>query len=244
MDANLHKELVSSLLPEHDDLNENYDSKVAQQSEVESQLKAKELRQNAAAIALMKYKEKRELQKLEARKSNPTFGMTKKELDEYEKQKARTEENIAELEIIEQSPEAQSFLAGNSDISPYAGTTRRDVAKLLSSLNINLSMHLTKSDTYNLLSCLLTCNEAQLAALYNNKKVPLAIKTVIKRLQEDCKLGNIETIEKLWDRIFGKADKAVFEMPTVQTQQMQGIIPNTVVSREAYMIIRDTIIGK
>ena len=68
---------------------------------------------------------------------------------------------------------------------------------------------------------------------------------MIKRLQEDARLGNIETIEKLWDRIFGKAGQVQLQMP--QTQQIsttQGIIPNTVVSREAYMIIRDTIIGK
>ena len=75
----------------------------------------------------------------------------------------------------------------------------------------------------------------------------------IKRLQEDSRLGNIETIEKLWDRIFGKADKAKIDIPATgqllnqsgtQIQGVQGIIPNTVVSREAYMIIRDTIIGK
>ncbi|MDD7521673.1 MAG: hypothetical protein PUK26_06280, partial [Lachnoclostridium sp.] len=135
--------------------------------------------------------------------------------------------------------------------SPYAGTTKRDVVKMLDSLGINLNMYLTRTDTYNLLSCLLTCNEAQLEALYKNSKVPLAIKTVIKRLQEDSRLGNIETIEKLWDRIFGKADKVKLDIPQqlmnqngIQVQGVQGIIPNTVVSREAYMIIRDTIIGK
>lgn len=68
---------------------------------------------------------------------------------------------------------------------------------------------------------------------------------MIKRLQEDARLGNIETIEKLWDRIFGKAGQVQLQMPqTPQISTTQGIIPNTVVSREAYMIIRDTIIGK
>ena len=115
---------------------------------------------------------------------------------------------------------------------------------MLNSLNINLSLNLSQSDTYNLLGCLLTCNEAQLHALYNNNKVPLAVKTIIKRLLDDSKLGNTKTIEKLWDRIFGKAGKAVFEMPLQQHTVAQGIIPNTIVSREAYTIIRDTIIGK
>ena len=69
------------------------------------------------------------------------------------------------------------------------------------------------------------------------------IKTVIKRLKEDAKLGNIETIERLWDRIFGKVGKTVLELPQ-QSQSLPGIIPNTVISREAYTVIRDTIIGK
>ena len=61
---------------------------------------------------------------------------------------------------------------------------------------------------------------------------------------DDAKLGNMDTIEKLWDRIFGKAGKATLEIPGTQPMVAQGIIPNTIVSREAYTIIRDTIIGK
>ncbi len=175
---------------------------------------------------------------------------TEEEVQRIEDEKKLAEQNLAEIEVIESSPEAQNFLAGegHSDLSPYAGTTKRDVVKLLDSLGINLNMYLTRTDTYNLLSCLLTCNENQLDALYANPKVPLAIKIVIKRIKQDSVLGNIETIEKLWDRIFGKADKAKIELPvqmqSAQIQGVQGIIPNTVVSREAYMIIRDTIIGK
>ena len=85
-----------------------------------------------------------------------------------------------------------------------------------------------------------TANENQLKAIYKNKKVPVAIKTVIKRLLDDATLGNIETVEKLWDRIFGKAGM-MLNLPE-QTQQMTGIIPNTPVSREAYIVIRDTLL--
>ena len=72
-----------------------------------------------------------------------------------------------------------------------------------------------------------------------NKKVPVVIKTVIKRLIEDEKLGNIETIEKLWDRIFGKGP---MQLSLPEGQQLQtGIIPNAPVSREAYVIIRESL---
>ena len=73
-----------------------------------------------------------------------------------------------------------------------------------------------------------------------NKKVPVVIKTIIKRLIEDEKLGNIETIEKLWDRIFGKGP---MQLNLPEQQQLQtGIIPNVPVSREAYLIIRENLI--
>lgn len=120
------------------------------------------------------------------------------------------------------------------------GTTRPEVVRLLTQLNVNLNLQLTKTDTANLLACLLTANENQLKAIYKNKKTPVAIRTVIKRLLDDAMLGNIETVEKLWDRIFGKAGM-MLNLPE-QTQQMTGIIPNTPVSREAYIVIRDTLL--
>ena len=245
MDKNLYKEQLASLLPEHDEINENYEITDTRSEYIAEAVDARETKMNASTLARMKMKEKRELEKLEKRKTNPTFGMTEKQKQKYELEQQRLQENIAELELVESSPEAQQFLSGGfSDLSPYAGATKREMVKLMESLNINLSLNLTQSDTYNLLGCLLTCNETQLMALYNNPKIPLAIKTVIKRMLDDSKLGNIETIEKLWDRIFGKASKAILEMPNVPQTTANGIIPNTVVSREAYMIIRDTIIGR
>lgn len=238
---------VASLLPEHDEDNENYEVSQSNEQRAQQMLTEKKQKLNAATLAKMKLAEKNRLRILEERKKNPTYGMTEKEKEKYENDKRIAEQNLAELEVIEASPEAQNFLAGSghSDLSPYAGTTKRDVVKMLDSLGINLNLYLTRADTYNLLSCLLTCNESQLDALYTNPKVPLAIRTVIKRLKEDARIGNIETIEKLWDRIFGKAGQVQLQMPqTPQISTTQGIIPNTVVSREAYMIIRDTIIGK
>lgn len=243
----IYKEHIASLLPEHSSDN---DSDTLQERAHQAYT-SKQQPLNASTLAKMKLAEKQRIRTLNKELSSTGAPLTKSDAQRIENEKKQAEQNLAELQIIEESPEAQNFLAGegHSDLSPYAGTTKRDVVKMLDNLGINLNMYLTRTDTYNLLSCLLTCNEAQLDALYKNPKVPLAIKTVIKRLQEDSRLGNIETIEKLWDRIFGKADKAKIELPTVvqqgtQIQGVQGIIPNTVVSREAYMIIRDTVIGK
>lgn len=246
MDRKIYESQLASILPAHDAFDENYEAAELQQEQIAEAAINKELKLNAATLARMKMREKRELEKIEKRKTDPTFGMTPKQKEKYELEKARAEENIAELEVLENSPEAQQFISGGfSDLSPYAGTTKREVVKLLNSLNINLSLNLSQSDTYNLLGCLLTCNEMQLNALYNNNKVPLAIKIIIKRMLNDAKLGEIGTVEKLWDRIFGKANKAAtLEIPGIEPNVTQGIIPNTIVSRQAYTIIRDTIIGK
>lgn len=161
----------------------------------------------------------------------------------------RQDDSITAVEAIEIGNEvAQQHgmptldMASNvaKSIMASQGTTRSEVVRLLTQLNVNLNLQLTKTDTANLLACLLTANESQLNAIYRNKKVPVAVKTVIKRLLDDAKLGNIETVEKLWDRIFGKAGM-MLNLPE-QTQQMTGIIPNTPVSREAYIVIRDTLL--
>ena len=150
--------------------------------------------------------------------------------------------NNPQLQQSSQSSQPIITMASQAvkDIVSMQGTTRPEVVKLLNSLNINLDLQLTKTDTANLLACLLTANETQLKALYQNRKIPIAIKTVIKRIMDDSKLGNIETVEKLWDRVFGKA-AMMLDLPK-QVQTATGIIPNTPVSREAYILIRDTLL--
>lgn len=118
-------------------------------------------------------------------------------------------------------------------------TTRADVQKLLLDLGVNLDLRLTKTDTANLLATLLTCNAQQLEALKMNPKVPIAIKIVIKRLQEDADLGNMNALERIWDRVFGKASLTL-DLPEQST--VAGIIPNTPISREAYVVIRETLL--
>ena len=219
------KNSISAILPDYDDNDPN--QSVNYDEMIDEAIEAEQQRLTAADLARIKLKEKKALE-------------SKKIKSEQERQQIA--ENIAEIEVLQDSPAAQRFLAGGeNDLSPYAGTTRRDVVKLLSSLNINMSLYLTRADTYNLLSCLLTCNEDQLNAIAANQKVPLAIKIVIKRLKEDARLGNIETLERLWDRVFGKNQTAASIQLPEGTQP--GLLPNTLVSREAYMIIRDTIIG-
>lgn len=227
---------------------------------VDAEAERLKIKQDAKEIARIKYKEKSRLANLKQREKK--YKALAEELGVDEIPDGRTEIQARKIAEQEKRVEAVEALEAqivepldaaelaNLNKGTYSknvaraiqlqGASRPEIIKLLTSLNINLNVQLSKQDTTNLLACLLTCNESQLVALQNNKKVPVVIKTVIKRLIEDMKLGNIKTVEKLWDRIFGKGNMQV-NLP--QEQQLQtGIIPNVPISREAYIVIRDTLI--
>lgn len=224
-----------------------------------TRIKAK---QDAKELARIKYLEKQKLKNLQAKQEKRQSlaeelgveeipdGQTElqakriaeqqKRVEAIEALEAQTVEPLKATELAERHDSGRgSYSSAIRSALQLQGASKPEITKLLTSLNINLSVQLSKQDTANLLACLLTCNHSQLQALMTNKKVPVVIKTVIKRLIEDEKLGNIETIEKLWDRIFGKGP---MQLSLPEGQQLQtGIIPNQPVSREAYVIIRDTL---
>lgn len=221
------------------------------------------LKQDAKELARIKYLEKQKLKNLQVKQEKRQSlaeelgveeipdGQTelqakriaeqRKRVEAIEAIEAQTVEPLKATELAERHNSGKgSYSSAIRSALQLQGASRPEITKLLTSLNINLSVQLTKQDTANLLACLLTCNNSQLQALMTNKKVPVVIKTVIKRLIEDEKLGNIETIEKLWDRIFGKGP---MQLNLPEQQQLQtGIIPNVPISREAYIVIRDTLI--
>lgn len=220
-------------------------------------------KQDAKELARIKYLERQKLKNLQAKQEKRQSlaeelgveeipdGQTElqakriveqqKRVEAIEALEAQTVEPLKATELAERHDSGKgSYSSAIHSALQLQGASRPEITRLLTSLNINLSVQLTKQDTANLLACLLTCNESQLQALVNNKKVPVVIKTVIKRLIEDMKLGNIETVEKLWDRVFGKGQ---MQLNLPEQQQLQtGIIPNVPVSREAYLIIRENLI--
>jgi hypothetical protein len=219
-------------------------------------------KQDAKELARIKYLEKQKLKNLQAKQEKRQSlaeelgveeipdGQTElqakriveqqKRVEAIEALEAQTVEPLKATELAERHDSGKgSYSSSIRSALQLQGASRPEITKLLTSLNINLSVQLTKQDTANLLACLLTCNESQLNALLSNKKIPVVIKTVIKRLIEDMKLGNIETVEKLWDRIFGKGAMQL-NLPE-QAQLQTGILPNVPISREAYVIIRESL---
>lgn len=251
-------EQLSDILPNRPITPGNVISSAQLVGQEATRIKAK---QDAKEVARIKYLEKQKLARLKAKEAKQQSLAEELGLgsapdantDNQIKKIAEQQKRVEAIEAIEAQvaePLNPIELAETTKRGLYTrnitaalqmqGTTRPEITKLLTSLNINLNIQLTKQDTANLLACLLTCNESQLVALQNNKKVPVAIKIVIKRLIEDMKLGNIETVDHLWDKIFGKG---AMQLNLPEAQQLQtGIIPNVPVSREAYIILRDTLI--
>lgn len=261
MKQNNIEEQLSSILPTRAQApSMNKPEATSQQSIAKeaASIKAKKEAKELARIKYMeKYRLKREKEKLEEKRSlaeelglDPERAETiptklqMKRVAEHEKRVEAIEaieaQTVTPLDPVEIAQKGGTYSSKTTQLLQLQGASRPEIVKLLTSLNVNLSVQLSKQDTANLLACLLTCNESQLQALMNNKKIPVVIKTVIKRLIEDMKLGNIDTVEKLWDRIFGKGQ---MQLNLPEQQQLQtGILPNVPISREAYIVIRDTLI--
>lgn len=261
MKQNKIEEQLSSILPtrtQAPSLNRPSASTAQSIAKEAASIKAKA---DAKELARIKYIEKcrlqREKAKLEKKQSlAEELGLNSERAETIPtklqmERVAEHEKNIQTIEAIEAqtvtplgpveiAQKGGIYSGRTTQLLRLQGASRPEITKLLTSLNINLSVQLSKQDTANLLACLLTCNESQLNALLSNKKIPVVIKTVIKRLIEDMKLGNIETVEKLWDRIFGKG---AMQLNLPEQQQLQtGILPNVPVSREAYIVIREALL--
>lgn len=237
---------ISDILPDSSDLL-GTDGLKQRASMVQDKSKSIHDRKTAQELAKAKYRLARAAEGQAAREAVQTFRQKKQEArDAAFKQLEDEDKHIPAEDVIELA-NAEAIAHGHQPMAENVakqimlsqGTTRPEVVKLLSSLNINLDLQLTKNDTANLLACLLTANQKQLQAIYDNEKTPLAIRIIVKRLMNDSKIGEIQTVEKLWDRIFGKTGM-LLDLP--QESKAAGIIPNTPVSREAYILIRESLL--
>lgn len=172
------------------------------------------------------------------------------------KEDAEANIELAERLETETMPYTAELIRSNTPVLSPSDIRRVDtmltnrspaLSRLLDSLNVDLDMGLSKNDTDSLLAALLTATESQLETLYNNPSVPVVIKTLVRRLLMDSSRGDTATIERLWDRLFGKPANALAIATPAQQQAApaadQSIIPSTPVSREAFLILRETLMG-
>lgn len=224
---------ISELLPDRPS-DENFDEAALLKQLVEAEEKRLQRRLNIAEINRLKQNELRASKYAAVYEGHPSP-------KEFLKADAEARAKIRR-EAVEKAKASTPVLFVEKGAGSPPSTTKPQVAKLLNSLNIDMNVSLTKGDTYNLLATLLTANEKQLNMLLANPKIPVVIKTVITRILADSKVGNMAIIERLWDRIFG-VTKNDASQGNPGFSQMDGILPNTIMSREAYVLIHETIVG-
>ena len=257
MDKNSINAILGDILP-----NVPPEKREAQAEAIHEQLSAKELARiqlKARNAGLEEQQKRQAMEELAAKHNMHVEDLAPTDTDEsLTEAKAQAERKAVEAAIDEQTPtdpldlkEVQVITKTGQEMSAsqlltlqtLQGTNRPEMAKLLNNLGINLSVRLSKTDTANLLACLLTCNETQLIALLSNDKMPLALKAIIKRIMLDAKAGETCTIERIWDRLFGKGPMSLDATPiTGVSSAVPGLIPDQPISREAYVIIRETLL--
>lgn len=118
------------------------------------------------------------------------------------------------------------------------------MSRLIAQLGLDLGRRFSRRDTSALLQALLTASESQLQALLANKRLPVAVSAVIRRVLRDAETGDTSTVERLWDRVFGKG-----AMEPQEAQPAQAGAPGAEavpglgrpMSREAYVVIRESL---
>lgn len=136
---------------------------------------------------------------------------------------------------------------------------RRDRASaLLASLGLTSpgTAQMSRADLATVLEVLLSADEASLRALHDRPDTPTSLKTIIRRVLADMQSGSLKALHSLWDRLYGRtpltapdpaspASSSSSGQPTAGSpdaaQVLQGVLPGTPVSREAYIVIRDTL---
>ena len=134
---------------------------------------------------------------------------------------------------------------------------RRDRASaLLASLGLTSpdTAQMSRADLAAVLEVLLSADEASLRALHDRPDTPTSLKTIIRRVLADMQSGSLKALHSLWDRLYGRAPLTAPDTlsqsspspsspssPSGQQDVLHGVLPQTPVSREAYIVIRDTL---
>lgn len=68
---------------------------------------------------------------------------------------------------------------------------------------------ISKEDVVKIMSYLITCNKSQLETMIKNPDLPMFAICQIKALISDCQIGKTETVDRIFDRLFGRSMQPV-----------------------------------
>ena len=99
------------------------------------------------------------------------------------------------------------------------------------------SRQISREDANKLLWHILCCNKADFEAMSRNSDLPISLLSQIRAIAEDLKNGKTNTVDKIWDAIWGKS---------FQTMELTGakslpLIPAGPMSRKGYLKLLEDI---
>ncbi len=97
---------------------------------------------------------------------------------------------------------------------------------------------LSKEDILKLLEYIIICNKAQLETIARNPDLPMIIVNQIKAIVTDLASGKTDTVDKIFDRLYGKATISL----EVTGAAGVPLIPDKPMSRKEYETMYEQLI--
>lgn len=89
---------------------------------------------------------------------------------------------------------------------------------------------ISREDAFKLMGHLLSCNKAELETMARNPDLPISIVCQIKAIVTDMSLGKTDTVDKIFDRLYGKSTQPM----ELTGAQGTPLIPDKPMTRKEY----------
>lgn len=188
----------------------------------------------------------------ENEQANPALALLRKK----QKQKKELELRRARQEQVLIRRPAVATMAARYDMSRPVTEARLEMLgregipsalqEVFVHVGLDMDLTLTRSQTRDMVAAVTLLNEDQLDALCVNRRTPAVVKTIARAVLRDMEKGNLSTVDRLWDRLFG----GTFEEPQPQpsTVNLLSVLPGVdgtrPVSREGYDLLRRRLLGE
>lgn len=89
---------------------------------------------------------------------------------------------------------------------------------------------ISKEDAYKLMAHILSCSKAELETMARNPDLPISIVSQIKAIITELSLGKTDTVDKIFDRLYGKSTQPM----ELTGSQGTTLIPGEPMTRKEY----------
>lgn len=116
---------------------------------------------------------------------------------------------------------------------------KKSIAKqFMKELGVELDIIISREDSLKIMQAIMSCNLSQLADIENNENCPVSILTFISSIRADIKHGRTQTLEMLWDKVYGKNVQSVMVTTNTDLPLNEG----QRITREQYLKLKERMV--